>query len=278
MLGRRIECCGSGHTGGKYELSEDEVPQFLELWYLLEENYQKHYKGLLDSVSQFKNAAAAPNPGNLEPAMLAMASFDVISRHGGPVPAYRTQLLAEGLRQHIPKSPLWQLAREWERAATELNAAAKRLRETVADGVKKSVGTALPPAAIDQWVESLYFAVRQTAKGKDLSDEMYSTEQNVDGRLSLSWQGWTLATGLPATVKVDDLEALHDKLVGELTSAESTMRMKRALEAWTTARNRIWREAEVLELRGMLPGVCDLCPGGEGSRKRKSNKRKQAAG
>ncbi|GEM_PF-1669537 len=244
---------------------------------LLKDAYKKHYDELLGIVEEIKRAAERPVPGSLSPDRRGASARaqDVPSPSGGTVSKFRRELLDDALCQHVPRSPLWQACRKWEDTAYDRNFQMEEVRKTATEWVDQQVRPKFPEVATEAFVENLCLAATRTAESVGFSQLKYVPSES-NARFALHWAGLLLANNLPTQTKLDELQELHHQLISKLTGSQLVGRLKSAHEEWAGARDAIWREAEVLLLRGMLPGLCELCPGSETKKRKKPRKQKEA--
>lgn len=244
---------------------------------LLKDAYKKHYIELLGVVEEIKRAAERPVPGSLSPDRRGASARaqDAPSPSDGTVYKFRSEILEAALRQHVPRSPLWPACRRWEDAAYARNFQMEEVGQTATEWVDQQVRPRFPEVAAETFVENLCLAATRTAEGAGFSELKYVPSESNAG-FALHWAGLLLANNLPTQTKLDELQELHRQLIRKLIGSQLVARLKSAYEEWAGARDAIWREAEVLLLRGMLPGLCELCPGSESKKRRKPRTQKES--
>ena len=235
---------------------------------LLREAYQGHFEDLLEVARRVQKAAAVPDKDGLlfevrlaptpEKSQEAAATFDKDYR---PPPIdRRTQMLVAGLKEHIPDSRLWRAWKEWEDRAKRMDAVAVETKARLAEAVDRTFAAAGTGVSRDGLIESLWFAITQTAKGESLDHMEYRIERTVEGP-SLRWGAYGLsAVGADETV-LKALQDHHRKLIQEVAASEECVgNVRDAHRRWGKARDDIDQEIEILLLRRLLPGQCNLCP------------------
>lgn len=210
---------------------------------LLREAYQRHYEDLLDVAKRLQEAAQMPSPNGLLP---------IVDR--------RTQMLVDALRSHIPDSRLWRVWKEWEDRAQRMDAAAVETKARLAKAVDRTFAEAGTGVSRDWLIESLWAAITKAARGESLDGMEYRIESTAEGP-SLRWGAYGLSAAGVDETALRVLQDHHQQLVQEVTAREDYVgNVRDALRRWAKARDDIDQEIEILLLRRLLPGQCNLCP------------------
>ena len=209
---------------------------------LLRDAYQRHFEDLLDVAKPLKQNTELPSSSGI----LALADR-------------RTEMLRDGLRSHIPDSPLWGACREWHRHSLQIEEIATDIKASLGELVDQAVsrrGSALDRGG---WVGSLWFAIATTARGDSLDDLVYQIVQTEEGP-SIRWGPHALSAGQADEAALAATREKHQEMVEQVTAGEMVSRLKDQRRRWAEVRDTIEEEVEVLRLRRLLPGRCKLCP------------------
>ena len=219
---------------------------------LLREAYQGHQNDLMDVLQETGKRAEVSDPQGL-----------------WPYPGRRNQMLLEALRSHIPRRPLWKAWSRWEHQAQRLDSLEKEVRRLITGRVARDVKQSLPEALTEGIADSLWFAVNMESKGQISSQIEYKTDHSSEG-LKLAWGAFTLTEGFVDQETALSVQKAHSQLLGELKrwDLEPLVRLRQVMREWTETRELIEDEVEMLLLRRIVPGQCQLCPGSEGVRSR----------
>ena len=110
------------------------------------------------------------------------------------------------------------------------------------------------------------------AEGRKPSLTEYRVERS-GSLLQLSWGSFLLGDQIENEVEVARGEEAHKTLLLRMRSPEWATGLPSLVSRWGNARDAIQEETALLRLRQILPGHCDLCPGGEVTRTRRPNRR-----
>ena len=204
---------------------------------LLRDTYNKHYRELNAMAEQLSDRAARIGNGTL--------SLNVEGRPG---------LLLEGLRDHLPRSPLWKACRDWEYHAKQYLRGLEELRYEIGGAVGED-----PTMLRESFIASLEFAAEQTAQGSTIDHMKYERTTNPMGH-GLNWCSFPLADSAMDSGEIDRLEKKHGALKDQLLGNDMVRHLADTYGKWVEARQAIRKEVDVLVLRGMIPGQCKLCP------------------
>ena len=204
---------------------------------LLRDAYRKHYEDLGDLAEQISEDAASIRNGTLSPSIEG-----------------RTALLWDGLRDHLPGSPLWKACRDWEYHAKQYFRHTEELRVESDEVVEED-----PAMLRDAFIASLDFAAQGMARGDNLDHMKYERFTTPKG-YGLKWGSFTLSDSANDSGEIDRLEKKHRALLDRLRAGDVVRNLVGTFGKWEEARQTIRREVDVLVLRGMIPGQCELCP------------------
>jgi len=221
---------------------------------LLRDAYQNHYVQLLNQADELSRAAEQPDLGGIQ------LGTD-----------FQTRALCQGLKSHIPRSPLWAAIKDWDRYAKDLVAESDSVRSSL-KGIAEAGTRDLPNASVEGISGSLWDAMMMEAEGRKPSLTEYRVERS-GSLLQLSWGSFLLGDQIENEVEVARVEEAHKTLLLRMRSPEWATELPSLVSRWGNARDAIQEETALLRLRQILPGHCDLCPGGEVTRTRRPNRR-----
>jgi hypothetical protein len=222
---------------------------------ILRQAYVEHHRDLVESARQIQRKARTYEERDL------LFAGDV-----------RTELLLEGLKSHIPDSPLWQDCRDWELRRDQLTGRIRRLKRSLRGAIVEGYSAQNRNISIEGFVDSVWFASGEGGDPKGLSGMEYRLEQRDQGQV-LCWGAFTLSVGTVETEEEIRLKSAHREMVKEVPSWDLAKNVREAHQTWLQSRDKIEIEIEAMFLRRMLPGRCSLCPGGETSLKRHSRRK-----
>jgi hypothetical protein len=175
------------------------------------------------------------------------------------------QPLILGLRQHMPRSPLWENLRKWNQTLRELAELENALPQKVRDGIEEDgrLGGIVShdeneviPAAVDvlvhqmrQWVIS--------SKGL-LLERNFRLEKASEGRVRVIY-------GFSHFGEIDESQALIIKNVIadfelKLKQWPEYLEMEKLVNRLSRSGNAIREPVTVILLRRIVPGRCKYCP------------------
>lgn len=209
---------------------------------LLRDAYQRHFEDLLGIAELLRGSAKLPSPSGI----LAIADR-------------RTEMLHEGLRSHIPESPLWRACRDWKLHSQRLEDIAADTKTWLGDMVNQTYPGAESKLDLGGWIDSLWSAITMTNRGEPFSEMQYQMVQTDKGP-SLQWGSYVLSGGVEEAA-FPVIQKNHEQMVQQVTTGDMASRLSDEHRLWARARDTIEEEIEVLVLRRLLPGRCRLCPG-----------------
>jgi len=170
-----------------------------------------------------------------------------------------TRLLLEGLRRHLPRSPLWKAHEQWVQATHDLAGLQRRFEARWQQRVASELAPLLPEDDGRGWVSGLWFAARRASANQGVDDMVYRRERSDVGT-TLAWGSFDVARTVLSDPLVDRLEGLHGNLVKEAMQDIDLGAIVKAQAQLRAAPAAIDEEVEKLLLRRLLPGRCSLCP------------------
>ena len=227
---------------------------------LLSEAYKVHHQELLSVTRVMEERCQEPRSDGLIPG------------HGSDVDL----LLFQGLRAHVPRSRIWPSIRAWEDCSSHL-AETLELSTAVAAGLFEEYELAgVPEVLKDGFVGSLAKAATMSPEGLDPRELKYRWDTS-GGKTQVIWDSFILAEWTNGEPEWPEAEEQHRALLRRILDSEESISAKSFWRRWAEARDVIREEAAMLRLRHMLPGRCNLCPGGEGTRKGRPRKKRRRA-
>ena len=217
---------------------------------------RRHTEDLLGVVEDIRKAVrSAPLPPN----------------HAGEV---RAALLLEALNDHLrPRAPLLKARKTLERATQDRDSVCSEIKRQLSeltdarlDELSRRLGDAADALFRVKFTESLDVAVGEIAKGMDPARRTYIRMEVVTKRdepaLTLGWGEFPLVISVDRcdTERLTEVEAVHKELWARISGGEFAVKLSEARRSWQQAQATVERESEVLLLRRLLPGRCELCP------------------
>ena len=113
---------------------------------LLRDAYQNHYVQLLNQADELSRAAEQPDLGGIQ------LGTD-----------FQTRALCQGLKSHIPRSPLWAAIKDWDQYAKDLVAESDSVRSSL-KGIAEAGTRDLPNASVEGISGSLWDSMMMEAE------------------------------------------------------------------------------------------------------------------
>lgn len=184
--------------------------------------------------------------------------------------------LCQGLRAHVPRSRIWPSIRAWEDCSSHL-AETLQLSAAVAARLLEEYELAgVPEVLKDGFVGALVKAATMSPEGLDPL-ELKCRRDTSGGKIQVIWDRFILAEWADGEAGWPEAEEVHRVLLRRILDSEESNSAKSFWLRWAEARDVIKEEASMLRLRHMLPGRCNLCPGGEGIQKGRPRKKRRKA-
>ena len=225
---------------------------------LIQEGYREHYRDLLGLAERLAEGSNSPHRG----AVLGTGD------HDDP----RERLLYQALRSHTPGSSIWTAVKRWEEDATGMAEEIDRLETRATKLVSKDTAD-FPEISIAAFAGSLRHAVSMAAQGLDPETMEYVPDRS-GGSNQLRFGSYILSDSALDVDRMAEIETIHRTFLKTLLAPESANRLRALRKSWVEAKAMIQEEVEILKLRKVLPGRCDLCPAGDTSAKRPSKRRR----
>ena len=204
---------------------------------------ESHYRDLLETA------------GNIENQVFAEASVSL----------EKEQPLMTGLRQHMPRSPLWGNLRSWNQTLTELAALQDMIRQKLVTSIKDDGrlnaiisrgANGVTPAA----VEVLLFQVKEWSRGREglKIDRDIHLEPTSEGRVSMRY-GFShfgeIEEGCAGTIK-----AVLVDFEQKITQWPEYTELQKLYGKLERLKKGISEVLTVVLLRRIVPGKCKYCP------------------
>ena len=202
-----------------------------------------HYGDLLDTVRSIENQVFGESQVSLE--------------KGVP--------LMSGLRQHMPRSPLWENLRKWNRALTEWAELEGMIRNNVqreieADGRLNDVVSQGANGVIPAVVDVLVHQVKIWARGREglKIDGDIHLEKTSEGRVRMRY-GFSHFGELEVSY-VEIIRAVLIYFESELRNRPEFLGMEKLGSRLGRLKKGIAEILTVVLLRRIVPGRCKYCP------------------
>lgn len=225
---------------------------------LIREGYREHYRDLLHLAERLAESTDSPHRG----AVLGTGDPDDSGE----------RLLYQALRSHTPGSSIWTAVRRWEEDATGIAEEIDRLETQATKLVSKDTAD-FPEILIEGFAGSLRDAVSMAAQGLDPEATEYVRDQS-GGSNQLRFGSYILSESVLDEDRMAEIQKMHRTFLKTLLAPESANRLRSLRRSWAEAKGVIQEEVTVLKLRKVLPGRCDLCPAGDTSARRPSQRRR----
>ena len=217
--------------------------------------YEGHFRDLLTAVEDIgERADDRRSPG-------LVSSVDRQQR-----------LLHESLKEHIPRSSLWEWCQIWEHQVAGLAQLDRRLSTRIVEYLDSQLdaGTEGSGINLDGFFASFLRILNNYAERIDSPDEWYRRQESEGGH-SLFW-GSHLLANVQSWKGLDIVQQLHDDLRREPHKAgrDLVSQYVQVLREWLDAREGILEEVTLLRLRRILPGECRICSGADSASKKRS--------
>jgi hypothetical protein len=182
-----------------------------------------------------------------------------------PVSVEKDQLLMMGLRQHMPRSPLWENMRKWNRTLLELSELKSKVQMDIqklveedsrlGDIVSKGMKGVIPGAVVvlqhqfDQWAR-----VREGLKLEQ--DIHFESIDGIKGNLRYGFSNFS-EVGKEA---IDDIKTVMYDLESELRKWPELFDMENLYNRLGRIKTSLQDVIAVILLRRIIPGRCKFCP------------------
>jgi hypothetical protein len=204
---------------------------------------ESHYQDLLDT---------AQNIGNQ------------ISRETSVLTAKERPLML-GLHQHMPRSPLWENLRRWNRTITELAELEEMIntnveRDLEADGRLSVIFSKRAKGVIPTTVDVLVYQVKKWARGQEglNIDRDIHIEKATEGLVMMKY-GFSHFGEIDES-SVETIRAVLVDFESELRNRPEYLEMEKLYNRLGRLKDSINEVLTVVLLRRIVPGKCKFCP------------------
>lgn len=164
------------------------------------------------------------------------------------------EMLLEGIKSHIPRSPLWRADRERQNQWLRMAGLRKGLDPATGAAVDEALG--LCPLVLSQgFKHSLQYAVGEVLVGNSIELDRYKIE---GGRKC--WMQTQLSDKSNDDEALQTVEEIHRRILQDLVLKVPVTEYAEAKDEHDRAQRVIDQEVEMLTLRRIIPGECNLCP------------------
>jgi hypothetical protein len=202
-----------------------------------------HYRDLLDTVRNIEKQMSCE----------ALVSME------------KEQPLMLGLRQHMPRSPLWENLRKWNRTLTELAESKdvirnKVQREIEADGRLNGIVSQGANGVIPAAVDVLVHQVKEWARGREglKMDRDIHLEKTSEGRVRMRY-GFS-SFGEIEESQVEIIKAVLIDFESGLKDRSEYLEIEKLFNRLGRLKASILEILTVILLRRIVPGKCKFCP------------------
>ena len=177
----------------------------------------------------------------------------------------KEQPLIMGLRQHMPRSPLWENLRKWNRTLTELAELEDVIRNNIRqaieadgrlNGIVSKGANGVIPAAIDVLVHQM----KEWARGREglKMDRDIHLEKTSEGKAKMRY-GFSHFGELKES-SVEIIKAVLIDFESGLKKRPEYLEMEKLYGKLGRLKTNIGESLTVILLRRIVPGRCKYCP------------------
>ena len=173
--------------------------------------------------------------------------------------------LMSGLRQHMPRSPLWENLRKWNRTLTEVDELEAVIRnnlqrEIEADGRLNDIVSEGANGVIAAAVDVLVHQVKEWARGREglKIDRDIHIEKTKEGRVRMRY-GFS-SFGEIEESQVEIIKAVLIDFESGLKDRSEYLEIERLFNRLGRLKTNIGEVLTVVLLRRIVPGRCKYCP------------------
>jgi hypothetical protein len=210
---------------------------------VLRDALEHHYRDLLETVRNIENNVSSESQVSLEKGVPLML----------------------GLRQHMPRSPLWENLRKWNRALTEIADLKAVIRDNLDreikengrlnDIVSQGANEVIPGVA-----DALVHQVEEWARGREglKIDLNISFQKTSEGVVIMRYGSHSFGA-----IKEEQVETIKDVLIdfeSGLKDRPEYLEMENLFNRLGRLKTSIWEILNVILLRRIVPGRCKYCP------------------
>ncbi|MBI4188786.1 MAG: hypothetical protein HY529_06235 [Chloroflexi bacterium] len=184
----------------------------------------------------------------------------------GVVSMGKEQPLMFGLQQHMPRSPLWENLRKWNRTVTELNdllqVIPNKIREVIeTDGRLNRIASYGAGGVTSVAVEVLVFQMKAWARdwqGLHMQDDIH-VERTPEGKLRMRY-GFASFGELEDEGSVEVIKAVLTDLEPKLRLSPEYLELGKLYGRLRRLGIAIREVVTLIRLRRIVPGKCKYCP------------------
>jgi hypothetical protein len=202
-----------------------------------------HYHDLLETVRNIEGQVSSESQVSLEKGVPLML----------------------GLRQHMPRSPLWENLRKWNRTLTEIAELEAVIRDNLDREIKKDGrlnrivshgANGVIPAAIDVLVHQL----KEWARGGEgLKIDMNIYIQKTSEGMVIMRYGFS-SFGEIEEEQIETIKGMLIDFESRLKGRSEYLEMESLFNRLGRLKTSIWEIINVILLRRIVPGRCKYCP------------------
>jgi hypothetical protein len=179
--------------------------------------------------------------------------------------ALRDDRMWVALKQHQPRSPLWNLLGQWDKIHGSLEDLNKRLEarlqsELRADVRFQDLTAPQLDAAVSGIVAALVFEMKQWARGAEglnLNEHFGKTEKG-DNAFEVNYGSFYM--GIQDDKHAESIKDVIRDYEKVVTSWEEYKELLEVVENLLAVKKKLGDELAVVILRGIVPGHCKYCP------------------
>ena len=210
---------------------------------VLRDALEGHYRDLLDTVRNIEKQVFSESQVSLEKGVSLMS----------------------GLREHMPRSPLWENLRKWNRTLTELAELENIIRTSVqreieADGRLNGIvswgANGVIPAAIDV----LVYQMKEWTRGREglkINSDIH-IEKTKEGRVRMRY-GFS-SFGEIEEVQIEIIKTILIDFESGLKDRSEYLEIEGLFNRLGRLKTNIGEVLTVVLLRRIVPGRCKYCP------------------
>lgn len=210
---------------------------------VLRDALESHYRDLIETARNIENQVSGEAQVSLE----------------------KEQPLMTGLRQHMPRSPLWGNLKSWNQTLTELAALQDTVRQKLAasikdDGRLNAIISYDANGVITAAVKVLLFQMQEWSRGREglKIDRDIHLEPTSEGRVSMRY-GFShfgeIEEGYVGTIKAVLVDFERD-----IKQWPEYLQLEKLYSKLARLKKGIGEVLTVVLLRRIVPGKCKYCP------------------
>ena len=210
---------------------------------VLRDALESHYRDLIEMTR------------NIESQVFAEASVSL----------EKDQPLMAGLRQHMPRSPLWGNLRIWNQTLTELTALQDMIRQKLVasikdDGRLKAIVSRGASGVVTAAADVLLFQMQAWSRGREglKIDRDIHSEKAPEGRFIMRY-GFSHFEEIEES-HVETIKAVLIDIESKLKNWPEYLEMEKLYSKLARLKKGIGEVLTVVLLRRIVPGKCKYCP------------------